>query len=93
MMRVKMMVDARKYMQSHRPSKYWSIAKKNHAIAQRFKKMKHPFVMCPKCGKNLWHDHLSIQRHMDLDHIKDRAINQEIGWKYVPGTGRNKRII
>jgi len=75
------------------PSKYWSNAKKNHAIAQRFKKMKEPFVNCPECGKNIWHDHLSIQRHMDLEHIKDRAINQEIGWKIVPGTGRNKRII
>ena len=81
------------YLVRRPPSKYWSIAKKNHAIAQRFKQMKNPMVLCPECGKNIWHDHLSIQRHMDLEHIRDRAKNQEIGWKFVPGTGRNKRII
>ena len=92
-LRVRMMADAKKYMEGHTPSKYWSVAKKNHAIAQRFKKMKNPMIQCIKCGKMIWHDHLSIQRHMDLDHIRDRAINQEVGWKFVPGTGRNKKVI
>jgi len=55
--------------------------------------MKNPMIQCIKCGKMIWHDHLSIQRHMDLDHIRDRAINQEVGWKFVPGTGRNKKVI
>jgi len=81
------------YLYRRTPSKYWSDAKKKQAIALRFKLMKHPMINCPECGKNIWHDHLSIQRHMDLVHIRDRAKNQEIGWKYVPGTGRNKRVI
>jgi len=81
------------YITRRKPSKYMTIAEKNKSIAQRFKLMKNPMVHCPECGKNIWHDHLSIQRHMDLNHIKDRSNNQEVGWKFVPSTGRNNKLI
>ena len=66
---------------------------KDYLSRAKFLKMKDPFVYCPDCGKQIWHDHNNIQRHYTLEHINDRVIKREKGYKFVPGPGRNKRII
>ncbi len=75
-----------------RNTKYDDI-QRDYLARAKFLKMPNPFVVCRSCGKEIWHDHMNIQRHMTECHIRDRILNQELGWKFVPSEGRNKRLI
>jgi len=75
-----------------RNTKYDDI-QRDYLSRAKFLKMPNPFVVCRECGKEIWHDFVNIQNHIDLCHIKQRVINSELGYKIVPSVGRNARII
>jgi len=77
-----------------RPSqKYKSILERKEDWKAMIRKMPQPMIRCMDCGRYFWHDHTNFQRHILEEHVKDKPSLRDRGWRFVPGTGRNKRVI
>ena len=62
--------------------KKYTPEQRDYLSRKKFLFMKDPFVYCPECGKQIWHDHVNIQRHFTLEHMTT-VLKSEKGYKFI----------